>query len=90
MKAKDTVMKREQLEILLGEDFRTAYSGHVAEYKNIAETQAKISFPLGKREGIREGRRQVIEQVNNLFGNQLSGYEWQGLLKEITASENPD
>ena len=33
------VLTDEELEKLLGEDFRTAYSGHVAEYRSIAKAQ---------------------------------------------------
>ena len=43
MEAKDSMMSDKELEELLGEDFSTAYSGHIAEYRKIAE----ISFKAG-------------------------------------------
>ena len=54
MKVRDTVMSDEQLEDLLGEDFKTAYSGHIKEYQAIAKAQAEISFRAGIGEVVEE------------------------------------
>ena len=76
MKAKDTVMRDEQLEELLGVDFRTAYSGHVAEYRSIAKAQAETSFKAGYMLGTKdtletdvpfakqEVRKEVVEWID--------------------------
>ena len=45
----ETVMSDEQLEKLLGEDFKTAYSGHVEEYQSIAKAQAEITAKITMR-----------------------------------------
>ena len=42
------LMSDEELEKLLGEDFRTAYSGHVAEYQDIAQAQVQKILSLLK------------------------------------------
>ncbi len=46
------VLSDEKLEELLGEDFKTAYSGHIAEYRSIAKAQCdadiKALFRMAK------------------------------------------
>ena len=86
MKAKDTVMSREQLDIFW-------LNPEECDDESVAEAQAEITwdiastygFEIGIEQGKAEGRREVVEWINNniAFANiGLSYKEWQAFKKE--------
>ncbi len=61
------------------DDDRIIAEAAVAKAKPLIEKQAR-------EEGYVRGRQDIIQRIDNLFGSQLSGYEWNNLLAELGQS----
>ena len=68
MKAEDTVMNFKQMNLL-------------RSTPAVAEAQAEISFPLGKQEGIKEGREKIVREIY-LNVSLIGGGTWETIMKK--------
>ncbi len=61
-----------------------------ADEESLTEQILSLALPLiekqAREEGYVRGRQDIIQRIDNLFGSQLSGYEWNNLLAELGQS----
>ena len=75
------LLSDKQLEELLGEDFKTVYSGHVEEYRSIAKAQSKRWMELLKQRAMFVAWE--WKDSKGIWEIRFDDNEWQELQKEV-------